>query len=760
MFFPGMKRVCMFVTTVLAAVVLVVPLPGEVAVPLVRDGTFDLSKNGPSAEYFCSTNSSFDVFVEDLNWNRCGRLSVGNPSLDSGGHSVYSAWVSIGGSATTPGFPVEPDTFYDFSMEVKGCAPVAYLRVIEYFDTPEGERRRRLPVDIQVRPDSEWHRVTGRFRTDGRAKRASLGVELWSRKDFDPAGLKPGDYVMIDNILVEKAVDNDRLFASGRPFAVAVVSPMAEMACPFFPPELVDPPAEIAIRAAVNEQKPMPVAVANLTDRLARYRVVLETVPEGRLYNNSVPDDGRPGLKDFPASNICVREAIPFKDTDSKFVTRRMDPLPRMNEAGVITVPPREAGLAWFDFNTRGVAPADYRGRLRVIPLDQPSKYVFDGKNRRYVRTSAEAFVPVTLTVDPIELPATPVRLAHFCSPAYSEECFALQADIGRPIMQVNIWVLAPSDATNSESRVARYVRNCRRWARARGLEDPLFYVKYSAFMYSQRTGNPRFLPELKWPAWERAVRMVKSVMNGIGVPDAGYIVETWDEPFKKNLPDIIESHRRARAIAPTMQFGMAVSVRDDLDHRALIDAVEKHVDFWTFHDTPLFFNTPFLDSIRRLVAAGKTVGHYQASESATQPLHTYYRRHVWRGEHYGLACDYMYHMLDASQADPAGALSLKVKPSGEFVYRFGDVYVPTVRYMAYREGVTDIKYVEALRRESKGDPAVRAFLEKAATDVVVGDPSSRDLPGRMREEIRRRLLEIHSRKHVKSQTKGKQNHE
>lgn len=71
----------------------------------------------------------------------------------------------------------------------------------------------------------------------------------------------------------------------------------------------------------MNEFKPLPLAIANLTDKTAEYRVVLETA-EG--YN------GGYGLKGFPEKQITLRKAVRFKDSDQDAGSLRLDPLPKM----------------------------------------------------------------------------------------------------------------------------------------------------------------------------------------------------------------------------------------------------------------------------------------------------------------------------------------------------------------------------------------------------------------------------------------------
>ena len=699
---------------------------------LVKDGSFDLSTDVPSAEYCCAKNGKFELFTEDLSWNKCGKLSVVETKRDKNGLALHTAWLEIGRDGDKRGFLVEPDTFYDFSLEVRGTAP-AYVRIVEIL---AGQKpvRRRLPLDISAKPSADWQRVTGRFRTGAGAERALLCVEVWGREN-----VKVGDAVWIDNVKVERAAVNKALFESGRRLAVAPVSPLCEMACPFFPEELLEMPREASIRAAVNEQKPLPVAVANLTDATAQYRVVLETEPEGLTISKTVPDDGVFGLKGFPQRNITVREALRFKDTDGDPVTLRLDPLPRIGEAGVITVPPREAGLVWFDFDTRGVKPGKYKGRIRVIPLSEPATYEMDKRTRAYVRKkSSEVFMPVTLVVDPIVLPAEPVRPAHMCCDAETEESFNMQADVGVRVFMMNVYWFHPKVEAEADNRVARAVRRHREWAKKRGI-DIKFFVKYSAFSYSQKVFNPGRKPEQKWKAWEDTVRAIKRMMNAAGVDDRDYFVETWDEPFGKDLPDMVEAHRIAKEIAPTMQLYMSLCVRDIQKHDFL-SVLADRTDLWVLLDHPSYFSGEFYDRIKKLQASGKKIGHYMCSVSPTHSLSGYFRRHCWRAEYHGLDGDFLYEFLDSSRTG-RGRLSFKTHTQGEIAFRLGEAIVPSVRYMAYREGITDIKYMEALRRLAGSDPKVAAFLTKAAAQVVVEDPSSRDLPERMREEARKLLL-------------------
>lgn len=60
---------------------------------------------------------------------------------------------------------------------------------------------------------------------------------------------------------------------------------------------------------------------------------------------------------------------------------------------------------------------------------------------------------------------------------------------------------------------------------------------------------------------------------------------------------------------------------------------------------------------------------------------------------------------------------------------------------MAYREGVTDVKYLAKLREVAGNDPEVKSFLADAARQVIIERPEARDLPAEMRERARELLL-------------------
>ena len=719
---------------------------------LVRDGSFESVANLPSAEFRCSNDGSWggklELFTEDLSWNKCAKLIAGAAHDEKAGgamRKVSSAYLRIGGTPESAGFQVEPNMYYEYSFELKGAVKSVIFRIYETADVDGKEVKKSALKDMHFAPGKDWRRFSGRYRTGPRAKRVELCLLMWTLVDDPENGysgrFKAGDFVLVDNVSFVKSEGYAKLVEAmqgGREaLRVAPFPVESDPACPFLPHELADPPTQIVFRAAVNEKKPLPIAIGNMTDAFAQYRVVLETEP-GLIPGSSVwSDDGKFGLAGYPPEKITVREALRFKDTEEAPVSTRFDPLVGVNEASVVSVPPKEAGAVWFDFDTYDVKPGVYRGRLHVIPLNGGAAYKM--KDRRFARLrSEEKLVPVEFTVDPIVLPRESVRPAHLCSPCVSEQDFNLEADIGMRICAIETQLFRPEAVGDPASPVRRRLDDYRRWAKNRGVEI-FFFVKYDAFSASQAIFNPTNDNDRKWPAWEQYVRTVAKVMEEAGVPFEGYSVLIRDEPWNRELATIREAQRRMKALYPKMSTYVSVCERIEgpVDY---LDVLGETTDHWSL-TSRMYGSEKLVARLRRLKETqGTKLTHYLCSTSVKEPLSAYFRRHCWRGEHWGLDADMLYHFI-IWNGGHYGQLSFRTVPQGELSYVSGGRFLPSVRYMAYREGVTDIKYVQALREKCGDDPATAQLIRRIAEAVVAGDATSPDVPRRAREKIRMMLL-------------------
>lgn len=507
-------------------------------------------------------------------------------------------------------------------------------------------------------------------------------------------------------------------------FSVAVLPVCSDYACPFLPEEIFDPTTNIHLVAAVNEIKAMPLAVANLTDRLEDCLVMLETEA-----NEYVGDFG---LKGFPAGQVKVRRAVRMRDAAGDAPAMRFDPLMPSDGACAVTVPSHEAALVWFDFDTADVKPGTYVGRLRVIPLAEAGRFVRRPKggwaDRDYVGKMQT--IPVTLEVQPIVLPKRAPITGGFYQHVPNEEAYGLAADIGGERHEISPYRFPISgDAPEISARIAME----REWAKRRGI--PLRYdIHYSVYTYRcEGLKDPQAADRI----WVPYLRNVKRIMNASGVPDEDYWIETADEPKAADLKTLIRAHRQAKEALPTVRLCVTIAAWElpEAELRELAEVTDEFI-FWGRS----YFTDPqkkrFVADFR---ARGGTVCHYMCGTSMRLPLDSYFRHHAWIGERYALDGNYLYELSKLVKC--FGSTDFKELTAGDILYYAYGKAVPSVRYCAFREGITDVKYLAALRAAAGDDPEAKAFLDQAAKEVLDVSPRDPKTPDRMRERARQLLL-------------------
>lgn len=519
-----------------------------------------------------------------------------------------------------------------------------------------------------------------------------------------------------EQLIVQQKFDKMK----NRPFTVVRIPAVSNFAVPFLPDEVFDPAEKIELSAAVNERKALPVAVANMTAKTAEYRVILETAEK---YNGAF------GLKGFPPEKITQRFAVRFKDNDKDPGRLRLDPLPKIGEACTVTVPPKEAGVVWFDFNTDDVEPGVYEGRLRVIPLSEPGKWTAAGNyhNRKY--SGAMQDIPVRLTIHDVRLPKEPVLPMNFFQSAGNYGMFHQMAECGMRRFGLNPWGFrfkktgkAKLDHTapnSSRAALVKTLQNQLAWAKEHGFK-PTFFIGFGAKdACRQQYGDD---------CWEDWLLGVKKVMNDNGVPDTDYIIETYDEPQDRLMPEILKFHKRAKKAVPSVRLLVTLAAwKPSVKH---IQDLIPYTDGWCLWGTQ-YFESPYKEIFRDAKRNGAYLAHYMCSTSMRESLARYYRRCPWTAAYYGLDAAYIYWFTDA--AGGIGASCWKIAPEGGICYRSFDSFIPSIRYMAIREGVTDLKYLSLVKDQARA----RAFLER----IYVTNAHDPKEPGRVRQEIIKEVI-------------------
>lgn len=523
----------------------------------------------------------------------------------------------------------------------------------------------------------------------------------------------------------------------GKRFSVAQVPVTSDYAVPFLPPEIFDPPTEIKLTAAVNEQKALPVAIANLSERVEDYVVLLETC--------SKPHQGDFGLAGFPKGNIAVRKALRVKDADVKVPTLRLDALPAVGEIPSVTIPPKEAGLVWFDFDTAEVLPGTYSGRLRVIPLGGFGSFKTVKTWNDIAYTGDMQVVPVVLEVLPIELPKRAALPSGFYTGGLTEEAFGLQVALGAEYFALTPWNfhykldesgdIDLSQPTEKVEEIKREVRDHLAWGKKCGIR-PRFIICYNAVYAFRAMYNPKKSPDIDVRLWPQFILGVKKTMDECGVDVSDYSIETYDEPPANDFASIRSFHEKAKNAAPGVRILVTLGARkmkvEEL--RALSDVT----DAWIVWDD-YFANEQYRQLFAEQKQIGKRVYHYTCATSPRVELDSYYRKKAWFGEKYGLDGNMMFEFADLQGG--LGARDFKVTTFGGIAQFLFEKAIPTVRYMAFREGITDWKYFAALRTARPNDPAVEDFVLEAIQRAMVSKRHDPKEPDRLRERAARMIL-------------------
>jgi hypothetical protein len=102
-----------------------------------------------------------------------------------------------------------------------------------------------------------------------------------------------------------------------------------------------------------------------------------------------------------------------------------------------------------------------------------------------------------------------------------------------------------------------------------------------------------------------------------------------------------------------------------------------------------------------------------------------------------------MYQLTDHIAGGSFGSKDFKSIPYSGLFYRSFGVPVPSLRFMALREGFTDCKVLAALREKQlrSPDPEIAAFLKSVAVDVMDKHANDAVFPERMRDKARALLL-------------------
>ena len=504
-------------------------------------------------------------------------------------------------------------------------------------------------------------------------------------------------------------------------FLYAPVKVTDDFTLPYQPDAIFDPVKKIELRAAVNEIKPLPFALLNNTDKTAVYQVTVEFPPEKA---KALPWHNG---KLFPG--VTYREAVAIR-ANSAATTLIYDPLAKMNETRTVTVAAGECALLWFDFDTTGFKPGVYNARLRILPFT--GKGIFTKRGYGFGNNNYESDmvdIPLTLTVSDIELSKEPSRYCAYFAPPVNDATVKMQADAGARMFQVNPWGLNFAlkdgkfdiDSFPAHENFDVIKRN--------GYDR--IWVGYSCYhVFGQLYGKKNYQ---HFPAW---VKAINDYLIKHGFDPKKCFLELYDEPDHNKLAEIEKNLNDLKALKLDMKISMTLGA-----HIMSAENMRKFgpfVDDWCLWRSGYFSNPDHIKFIKDEMKRGVSFGHYTCYTTIRAPLDKNFRRNAWFGEYHDLTFNGMYQAIDGVRNS-----HFKGNNGGALIHLVNGVPIPSVRYMAVRQGVNDVKYLAKLREVGKDSAEAQKFLKTAARRVLVEkahDPNEAD---RVREEAAELILKV-----------------
>ena len=502
----------------------------------------------------------------------------------------------------------------------------------------------------------------------------------------------------------------------------------SDFSVPFLPEEVLTPVKKITLRAAVNEIKPLALAVTNNTDRLQEYRVVIEAGPVNQMSRRF-----REGLVNFP--RVTMRQGVTVSETEAAN-NMLIDPLPEMNQARTVTIRPRQSALVWADFDTTGMKPGVYRGRVLAVPLEEPGVFGPFRLDRTY-KGNALA-VPVEFTVSPIHLPKDPVKNVWLYSSLPARDVVQKFNETGCRWYNLSIWYYLHTlnekgDLVLKAPQASEAIRRYRKLAKEQGFEAR-FCIFYSAWEFSLRMhkGNKKHFQQ-----W---VKQVGEFMRKEGLKDDQWFIELQDEPWSHELPKVLEYARAAKEAAPHVRLCLTIT-SSRIKDPGLLKPFIPLTDVWTFHRTDWKRSKKWQQFADSLARSSKHNSIYTCETEMFSPLHQNYRTLPWFAECKNFPSVSLYQGIYSSYNQ--SQYDFKRPQEGTVFYRSFTETIPSLRSMAFRQGMTDIKYLAVLKKLAPKHPEAAKFLKAAAKRVVINHLNDPAMPDKVREEAAALILKL-----------------
>ncbi len=452
-----------------------------------------------------------------------------------------------------------------------------------------------------------------------------------------------------------------------------------------FPDDSTPPLGTLEVVAARNDREAAQVLITNFSEDNLYFRVE----PQFLLAD---------GVTRF-SELVTIREAIPWRATTGQVV---LSPLARLNEAGVLAVPPLETRMLWFDVKTL-LPPGKYAWTCRLVPVnaDRPGH-------------------DISLTAEILDLTfPSPLPVGSYTFGPYGFS-FAYNQNLRRQYFQTcldyHIRFLqtvdgphqalkpdgtissAPADYRHEEKLLLELGAN---WVYGYGVAAR-FQNTLKKYGHDHDLGAPAVQEKFRtWiSTWARTLR-------ADGVPFSRFLVPLQDEPAAKDIDNLLVAAKIIHEVDPAFQTTVTIATWST---RADIEKLAPAIDVWIPWEPRLTMRAEGPEELAFYQQRNKPFMTYLCSTTGNMaPYLDYFRFRGIRAFLHG--ADYFaLWACNSWRQNPWNSAEDKEK-NGAFLFLNGtEGPVPTVRAEWFREAAEDLYLLTQAARSP--DPKAKALAD------------------------------------------------
>lgn len=468
-----------------------------------------------------------------------------------------------------------------------------------------------------------------------------------------------------------------------------------------FPDDNTPPLPKLEITAARNDQESAQVLITNFSEDNLYFRVE----PQFHLAD---------GVTRF-AELVTYREALPWRATTGQVI---LSPLARLNQAGVLAVPPLETRLLWFDVKTT-LPPGKYDWKCRLVPINAETP----GHD-------------ISLSAEILDLTfPSPLPVGSYTFGPYGFS-FAYNQDLRRQYFQTCLdyhirflqTIDGPHPALKPDGAVSAapedYLRD-EKLLLELGADWVYGYGVVARFKNTcQKHGlNHDFRQDEVQARFRQWISNWAQALHAANVPFTRFLVPLQDEPRDQDIDDLLIASRIIHQVDPAFRTTVTIATWST---RADIEKLAPAVDVWIPWEPRLTMRAEGPQELAFYQQQNKPFMTYLCSTTGNiAPYLDYFRFRGLRAFLHGTG-HFALWACNSWRNNPWNAAEDKEK-NGAFLFLNGnDGPIPTIRAELFREAAEDL-FLLRLAAQSP-NPQAKALTKPELLNALM-DANDRQQP-------------------------------